>query len=371
MLLLAATALSSALSSTLLERAALAGPPDQGIGGTGVYFAPDDKDGDRGIGGTGVIGTIRRFGSIVVNDLRIAYAPDVTVRIDGRPAAPTDLRIGHVVRVVAEPRRKDYATRAIDVTSEVVGPVERVAGRTLTVAGQSVSAAKAGGWRVGETVAVSGLRRLDGTIVASLIEARPGGAVTVAGPVVQHPDGSIRIGGLALSGADAGLIGRRAVVGGDLRDGRLTVARGVDADGLLPRDVLRLSVEAYVERDAAGLRLGSGLSVGGAPADFPAGPAIRAVVRARRDAAGTFAVETLRTGDRTYGAPAADAPADGRRPLDFDHTPQGGDDGGAPGADRPTSPFDRGLGGGRGGPGGGGPGGGGPGGGGPGGGGRR
>ncbi|TXN24582.1 hypothetical protein [Methylobacterium sp. WL9] len=41
---------------------------------------------DRGIGGTGVIGTIRRFGSIVVNDLRIGYPHDVAVRIDGAPA---------------------------------------------------------------------------------------------------------------------------------------------------------------------------------------------------------------------------------------------------------------------------------------------
>ncbi|PJI51852.1 hypothetical protein CTI14_52480, partial [Methylobacterium radiotolerans] len=43
-------------------------------------------EGDRGIGGTGVIGTIRRFGSIVVNDLRIAYPPEVEVRIDGTAA---------------------------------------------------------------------------------------------------------------------------------------------------------------------------------------------------------------------------------------------------------------------------------------------
>ena len=47
---------------------------------------PPTYEGDRGIGGTGVIGTIRRFGSIVVNDLRIAYPEDVQVHIDGTPA---------------------------------------------------------------------------------------------------------------------------------------------------------------------------------------------------------------------------------------------------------------------------------------------
>ena len=81
-------------------------PRDHGIGGTGMMRTDEPRDGslgegDRGIGGTGVIGTIRRFGSIIVNDLRITYPQDVPVRIDGRPAALSDLRIGHVVRVVA------------------------------------------------------------------------------------------------------------------------------------------------------------------------------------------------------------------------------------------------------------------------------
>ncbi|MBE7245533.1 MAG: hypothetical protein INR63_11310, partial [Actinomycetospora chiangmaiensis] len=79
-------------------------PRDQGIGGTGMMRtdAPRDPplgEGDRGIGGTGVIGTIRRFGSIVVNDLRIAYPKDAEVRVDGAPAGIADLRIGQVVRV--------------------------------------------------------------------------------------------------------------------------------------------------------------------------------------------------------------------------------------------------------------------------------
>ena len=74
---------------------------DQGIGGTGARPTDTPGEGDRGIGGTGVIGTIRRFGSIVVNDLRIAYPDDVAVRIDGAPARASDLRVGHVVRVVA------------------------------------------------------------------------------------------------------------------------------------------------------------------------------------------------------------------------------------------------------------------------------
>ncbi len=41
-----------------------------------------------------MIGTIRRFGSIIVNDLRIAYPKDVAVRIDDAPATAADLKIG-------------------------------------------------------------------------------------------------------------------------------------------------------------------------------------------------------------------------------------------------------------------------------------
>ena len=72
--------LTATLGLTTLRRAP-GQPSDRGIGGTG--FAPGD---DRGIGGTGVIGTIQKFGSIIVNDLRIAYAPDAEVNIDGRAA---------------------------------------------------------------------------------------------------------------------------------------------------------------------------------------------------------------------------------------------------------------------------------------------
>ena len=92
---------------------------DRGIGGTGVVS--DDQDGDRGIGGTGMMGRIRGFGSIIVNGVHVNYAPDVPVRIDGQARTVSDLKIGQVVRVVAENRNGVLATRQIDVTSEVVG----------------------------------------------------------------------------------------------------------------------------------------------------------------------------------------------------------------------------------------------------------
>ncbi|TXN63484.1 hypothetical protein FV232_23235, partial [Methylobacterium sp. WL30] len=176
-------------------------PRDQGIGGTGARPTDTPGDGDRGIGGTGVIGTIRRFGSIVVNDLRIAYPEDVSVRIDGVAARAADMRIGHVVHVVAHAEAGGLATRRIDVTSEVVGPVERVAEGALVVLGQSVATVGvAGRWAVGDRVAVSGLRRPDGVVVASLIEPRAEGPACVAGPVRHDRDGRPVIGRLRLEG---------------------------------------------------------------------------------------------------------------------------------------------------------------------------
>ena len=157
---------------------------DRGIGGTGV--APPQDLEDRGIGGTGVVGTIRRFGSIVVNGLRIGYAPDVRVTIDGRRATPADLRLGHVVRAIALADDDRLSTRAIAVMSEVIGKVEGDGADGLTVLGQSVDTralAPGGRWRIGRRVAVSGLRRPDGVIVASLIEPARGRLDRVAGPL--------------------------------------------------------------------------------------------------------------------------------------------------------------------------------------------
>ena len=46
------------------------------------------------------------------------------MRIDGAAARAADLKIGQVVQVVARPDGGGLSTRRIDVTSEVVGPVE-------------------------------------------------------------------------------------------------------------------------------------------------------------------------------------------------------------------------------------------------------
>lgn len=291
-------------------------PRDQGIGGTGMKRTDEPRggglgEGDRGIGGTGVIGTIRRFGSIVVNDLRIAYPADVAVVIDGEPARSSDLRIGQVVHVVARPESGGLATRRIEVTSEVVGPVEAVAPGRITVLGQNVATAGlAGDWQPGARVAVSGLRRPDGVIVASLIVPRETGPARVAGPVRRGSDGALRIGDLRLAGADALQLGRRALVTGEAAGGVLRVTNAARTGLPFPPGLMRVSIEAYIGRAGTGLDLGSGyVAAGRAGASVPRRGSVRAVLTAGLGPDGGLTVERLRVEGRIAPeAPRPEAP---------------------------------------------------------------
>ncbi|AIQ91826.1 DUF5666 domain-containing protein [Methylobacterium oryzae] len=290
-------------------------PRDQGIGGTGMMRTDEPRngplgEGDRGIGGTGVIGTIRRFGSIIVNDLRIAYPPDVEVRIDGTAAKTADLKIGQVVHVVARPEGAGLATGRIDVTSEVVGPVESVAPGRLVVLGQRVSTAGlTGAWKTGARVAVSGLRRPDGVIVASLIEARDSGPDRVAGPV-QRIAGGLGIGGLRIAGADTLPTGRRALVTGTAVNGVLTVTNAAQVGLPFPPGLKQVSIEAYIGRSGSGFDVGAGYAVAGRPgARVPRAGSVKAVLTAAIARDGDLTVERLRIESRIAPEPQQpDAP---------------------------------------------------------------
>ncbi|PNG27202.1 DUF5666 domain-containing protein [Methylocella silvestris] len=324
----------------------IADPRDQGIGGTGASFAPDEKESDRGIGGTGVIGTIRKFGSIIVNDLRIAYPKDAIVRIDGETASASQLKIGHVVRIVALDVGGQLSTRRINVTSEAVGRIESADANKLTVLGQKVALSglpktARRTWKVGDHIAVSGLRRPDGVIAASLIEPRASDLQQVAGPIDVAADGTPTIGGLKLANLDPTLVGQRAVLRGALAGGSFKVTEGRD-EAMLLGGVRKLSVEAYVERTRDGLRLGSGLPVQGDDDALPFGRPVRAILTTARDGA-DWRLHSVRLdhGGMPFGGPngppGGGGSAPGPRGGSFGTPPQGGAHNAHPGAD-PGSP---------------------------------
>jgi len=362
---------------------------DQGIGGTGIT-----RGNDQGLGGTGIVGIIQRFGSIYVNGERIAYASDVPVLIDGQPSSTKALRIGQLARVVAL-RQADgtLATRSIGIASEVVGPIEAVRGGEMTVLGQRVLSSGKESWRrTGTHVAVFGLRRSDGAIVASHVEQRAGSAARVAGLVERRTDG-LHIGGLRLSGADPALIGKRAQVEGSVLPGTaLQVSRARVDDFSDLAGATRLSVEAYVQRVGSNLQFGSGIVARDVSRFAPAAGEARVVVNGVLDPSHGLRVESVQSVDRFPGStlqspgrsPGSSITNPGPRgtpggspggptgPGPGGSPPSGGSSGPAPGGgamERPGGPFGPG---GMGGPGGGfgGPGGG-MGGGGMGGGGRR
>ncbi|RYC29199.1 hypothetical protein D3273_25105 [Lichenibacterium minor] len=326
---------------------------DRGLGGTGaVPTDPKETPGqDRGNGGTGVIGTIRRFGSIVVNDLRVTFPPGVPVSIDGRAATARDLKLGHVVRVLARCRRGVLVTRAIVARSEVVGPVDAAGEGGLVVLGQRVlvpDGVAVPAHRVGDHLAVSGLRRLDGAVVASLVELRNPGPAQVHGPLEAGLDGGLAVGGLDIAALPPTLLGRRVSLVG-ARRGSAFHAASVTVEPLVPFAAAdRVSLEAYVARTSDGLRLGSGLDVSAdaaALAEVGEDGPVRAVILARPDPSGRLDAQSLRVERDAHGG--GHAPGGPGGPQD---SPPGMRTGGGPNGSAP----------GDGGPGAGGPGGNGP-----------
>ena len=310
---------------------------DQGIGGTGI-----SRGDDHGIGGTGIVGVIQRFGSIFVNGERIGYAPDVPVRIDGEAASVKALRIGHVARVVAQRQANGtLTTNRIDAVSEVVGPIESVKGGEMTVLGQKVAWTGRENWRVGTQVAVSGLRRTDGVIVASLVEQRRNATARVTGPLERDRDG-LRIGGLRLDGVDAALVGQRVQAEGRVAPGgKLQISRARADDFSDLSGATRLSIEAYVRRVGSNLQLGSGY-VARDSSRFEPGQDARVVVNAVRDGLQGLRVESVQSVSHFPGSSMQGPRAPDRAPGG---TPgHGGGGPNVPGGSRPDAPGGRGPG---------------------------
>ncbi|MCQ4160649.1 hypothetical protein NON00_12005, partial [Roseomonas sp. GC11] len=298
------------------------GPPeaaarlaDRGIGGTGIS---GEEGGDRGIGGTGInstgisttgiIGVVTGFASICVGGLEVGYDSGQAPEMDGFLPAPLPLRAGQVVVIEAGGPEEALRARSVALRFELVGPVERAAdGQGLRVAGQEV-AFEPGlrgrrDWRLGEWVAVFGLRRPDGTVGATRLDAAEPGRLLVRGIARRHADGSLRIAGLRVRSTLAMDVqpGIPLVIAGRLAGDVLQPER-VETDALQanpaeyfgPR-VQRVVVESYVSISAGQVLFGGTRALlppgaalqGGAPHGGRGGEgARRAVMDMRRPSPG-------------------------------------------------------------------------------------
>ena len=98
------------------------------------------------------------------------------------------MRIGQVARLIAD--AQTWTTNRITM----IGAIDHRCCFEVLVP-SSAGAQHAFSWRAGDRVAVSGLRRPDQTIVASLIEKRESGVGTYGGASTQTVGGEYKIGG--------------------------------------------------------------------------------------------------------------------------------------------------------------------------------
>jgi hypothetical protein len=211
------------------------------------------RKGDRGIGGTGFIGTITKFGSIFVNGAEIFYDPKIVVMVDGHRQPSSTLKVGYVAHVTASATREGkLTTKRIASDHELVGPIAALEAdqSTATVLGQTVDIGSIDGYNsltVGDWVAVSGLRRPEGTIVATLLETIPPTSAQIIGQITRSPDGTAQIGSIKLIGSIADtFLNKRVIVRGKLASNDLHVGQIVLADFVTRKDRVRhISIEGF------------------------------------------------------------------------------------------------------------------------------
>jgi hypothetical protein len=299
------------------------GGTGSGMGGTGLGGEDDSGMGGTGVmadGTLGIVGTITGFGSICVNGERVAYDADMSVEIDGAQVSARGLAVGHVVAVRARALNGVLRAESISVRRAVVGPVTAVdapRGR-FYVMGQAVAIGRAGSVRdgageialdriaLGQSVAVSGLHRDDGLVIASRVEtvsAARGASVT--GPVQDLAPGTLAIGGVRVAAQGRAGPFARAVGEWNAERGTLVASRVEPVS--VGEGVERLSVEGFVrEREGARFRL-SGVEVDASrvSAQLPSiDRDVRVIAEGAPDARGVLSVTHLTVeSDEPRGGP--------------------------------------------------------------------
>ena len=117
------------------------------------------------------------------------------------------------------------------------------------------------GLKVGDRVAVSGLRKPDQTIVASFVEKRDDGPNQIVGVLTRNAGGEFRIGAQRVTGVGAGLVGERVIVRGAIENGVFAALETKLDTLILLGPVQNLSVETWVTRRDGEVVTASGVRV--------------------------------------------------------------------------------------------------------------
>jgi len=260
--------------------------PGGGIGGTGISDRPGS-----GIGGTGItgFGVIQAFGSIFVNGREYEFGPDTQVTVDGKPSTLESLRLGDVVLVhgVADPASRSGAALTIEVRHALVGRVEteNTNGSLHTVLGQTITTAPnahvvnasgkpiaASTIKAGDMVAVSALKRPDGTWVAERIERvnNTSSRFVLEGQVsaVDKSNGTLSIGATMASSANPAMLsgvepGASVRVEGEYTAQGLTISAITSAIPDLGREGTRVEMQGFFAKAPSGGNGGPTLSTNG------------------------------------------------------------------------------------------------------------
>ncbi|MGO7871327.1 DUF5666 domain-containing protein [Rhizobium leguminosarum] len=207
------------------------GTSDHGIGGSGLSIQGGGENEDHGIGGTGIVGTIQGFGSIIVNNIHIPFSATTPIEIDGRRVRASAMKVGHVARVLLTGK---LAAR-ITIASEVQGRIDRINKTGMTVLGQTIDTTGVAtkGLRKGKRVAVFGIRKPDGTIIARRIEPRSVSEGAHVRGIPVKSSNRVLIGGLSLGSTHGYLAGKQTLVRLKAVADRLVITR-IQAEPLVP-----------------------------------------------------------------------------------------------------------------------------------------
>lgn len=171
---------------------------------TSQIFAQDSEEREGGIVGTGIVGVITELGSIYVNGQKIEIEDDLQVTGSVPAIEAGALKPGQTVAVVTRLEGDVWQAEYIRQVLPLVGPVEAVGDRTLTVLGTRVDLGSlTSEAAIGDWVAVSGFWKSE-HVTASSIAILPQwqGPAEVSGtyfrPVSGEPDrvGQTRVFGI-------------------------------------------------------------------------------------------------------------------------------------------------------------------------------